>query len=435
MAQATAHAYPQLPHARIYPNHAHLATEVLAEAGHSGKAADRILGATLREQRRLGGRDRRIVRELVFFSLKYRGWLAFLANPTTDTPEATPANRLIGAALATAGRLDTVLAEQLSLDAGFADQIQQNMRIGTQNRPGYARYNLGPLNLTLFSQFPRGLRSRINEALLARAPVDIRFRHRQGSAVTAFLHHLDQQRISHEPIEGLPQARRIYHNPNLTQHKSFKQGLFDIQDAGSQWICELLDVRANHRVLDSCAGAGGKSLNLADRTQKPLLAADVDPQRLARLTIRADRMRVGGIKTLSHDGAARPTPASFGTFDRILIDAPCSGSGTWRRHPEGRFINPDIPSLQQLQYNLLSNMAERLAPGGLLMYATCSLWQEENEQIVERFLTEHPQWQLAPIAEHQPVPSGCDRSGMLRLRPDTHGCDGFFAARLMRRPV
>jgi 16S rRNA (cytosine967-C5)-methyltransferase len=125
--------------------------------------------------------------------------------------------------------------------------------------------------------------------------------------------------------------------------------------------------------------------------------------------------------------ATQPLPADLAGFDRVLIDAPCSGSGTWRRHPELRWAGIDWAGLARTQQALLAHGAEAVRPGGRVVYATCSLWHEENEDIVVAFLETHPDWRLErPDPER--LPAGAVTDDMARLRPDRDGCDGFFIA-------
>jgi 16S rRNA (cytosine967-C5)-methyltransferase len=194
------------------------------------------------------------------------------------------------------------------------------------------------------------------------------------------------------------------------------------------------------RVVDFCAGAGGKTLALAAgmHNRGHLIACDVSDKRLERATQRLRRAGISIVqrKTLSgeRDKWVKRHAASF---DRVFVDAPCTGTGTWRRNPDAkwRLSEKDVTELAELQASILASAARLVEPGGRLIYATCSLLYEENEAQVERFLAATAEFTLLPIAQvwRQTIGGKCPCAGdMLRLTPAKHGTDGFFAAVLER---
>ncbi|MGC6486066.1 MAG: RsmB/NOP family class I SAM-dependent RNA methyltransferase, partial [Planctomycetota bacterium] len=223
--------------------------------------------------------------------------------------------------------------------------------------------------------------------------------------------------------------------------RAFRDGWFEQQDEASQLAVALTAPPPRGRVLDLCAGSGGKTLGVAAAlgNRGAVLAADVHAGRLRELRGRLGRAGADNVTPhlLQGDGA---DVASFATgCDRILVDAPCTGTGSWRRRPQARVAvtEQDLPALRRTQRDLLDRAASWLKPGARLVYATCSLLPEENVDQVRWVTSRHSELEPVRVAE---ILGGAaarritDSSGMfLQLRPDLHGCDGFFAA-VLRRP-
>ena len=218
----------------------------------------------------------------------------------------------------------------------------------------------------------------------------------------------------------------------------------EVQDEGSQLLALLADARPGLAVCDLCAGAGGKTLALgaAMGGQGRLVAADVDPGRLAAARPRLRRAGLSGVELQRLEGAGDPwLAAQAGGFDRVLVDAPCSGTGTWRRSPDARWrLDPQrLEALQTTQDELLRTAAALVAPGGRLVYATCSLLPAENEERVAAFLARQPGFAPLPVeavwaealGTAGPPEAACHAGG-LRLTPARHGTDGFCLAILER---
>ncbi len=214
----------------------------------------------------------------------------------------------------------------------------------------------------------------------------------------------------------------------LTELGAFKQGLFFIQDPGSTLVTQYAAIPADSIVADLCAAPGGKALELS-REARSVIAADRSVARLARVVDNRDRLEARNILVIAADArfsAIRPV-------DAVLLDAPCTGTGTFRRHPDARWRLrvSDLAVMSAVQSSLLRAAATVVAPGGLLVYSTCSLEPEENEEQVESFLADNPDWNLeAPPAGA--VPAETIDAGYLRVLPQLHGSDGAFAARLRR---
>ena len=188
-------------------------------------------------------------------------------------------------------------------------------------------------------------------------------------------------------------------------------------------------IPAGAKVADLCAAPGGKTVELA-RTASYVTAADSSEARLVRLQETIDRLELDHVTAVVSD--ARDA-AQLGTFDAVLVDAPCTGTGTFRRHPDARWRlrTSDLAVMGATQRAVLRAAAQAVAPGGLLIYSTCSLEPEENDAQVESFLADNPGWTLEPPPEGS-VPASVLDAGRLRVLPQRHGTDGSFAARLRR---
>ena len=215
---------------------------------------------------------------------------------------------------------------------------------------------------------------------------------------------------------------------SLTELGAFKQGLFFVQDPGSTLVTQYAAIPAGAVVADLCAAPGGKSLELS-RTAKVVLAADRSPQRLVRLLENRARLEAHNIYVVAADSRAPVIKAA----DAVLIDVPCTGTGTFRRHPDARWRLrvSDLSLMSVLQASILRAAAEVVKPGGLLIYSTCSLEPEENELRVADFLAKNSEWTLEPPPAGA-VPAETVDGGYLRVLPQVHGSDGAFAARLRR---
>jgi 16S rRNA (cytosine967-C5)-methyltransferase len=219
--------------------------------------------------------------------------------------------------------------------------------------------------------------------------------------------------------------------------------LVEVQDEGSQLAALLLGAEAGMRVCDFCAGAGGKTLALAAAMQNrgQIYALDVSEARLKREKVRVVRAGVQNVARKLLTGHRDPwVKRHKASFDRVLVDAPCSGSGTWRRNPDAKWrLTPaDIAELVVLQHDILASAARLVRSGGRLLYVTCSLLPEENEAQAAAFLNEQPDFRAASIAEswgrivEAGMAAGAPPGQTLTLTPAGHGTDGFFMAMFER---
>ncbi|MGH7109770.1 MAG: RsmB/NOP family class I SAM-dependent RNA methyltransferase [Stellaceae bacterium] len=280
-------------------------------------------------------------------------------------------------------------------------------------------------------------------ALNASAPVDLRVNSLKGDRETA-RQRLAAEGVAAAPTPFSPLGLRLKQRVPLSGLAAFRGGLIEVQDEGSQLATLLADARPGMRVVDFCAGAGGKTLALAAQmgNRGKLLALDVSSRRLERAGVRLRRAGVGNAERRALSGERDPWVRHHKeSFDRVFVDAPCLGTGTWRRNPDAKWrMGPrDLAELVLRQRDILASAARLVRPGGRLVYATCSLLCEEDEDQIEAFLAGAPDFIPVPAAAvwRETIggtpPAGSGR--YLRLSPARHGTDGFFVAIFERRPA
>lgn len=278
------------------------------------------------------------------------------------------------------------------------------------------------------------------EALNKAAPTDIRVNPRKTSR-NALKNMLTEHDIRSEPTPHAPHALRVEGRPALKALNLFKEGYFEFQDEGSQLITSLVAFKEPRTILDLCAGAGGKTVHLGCllNEKSQITATDIQPKRLLEAKKRAQK---AGLKNITFIDYPEHNPAilleAHPQFECVLVDAPCTGSGTWRRKPElkWRLQREDIASMARLQEKILARASLLVCPGGNLIYVTCSIFYEENESIVENFLANHAHYEMTPIQERLtslPEAEEGMSSPYLFLSPHKTKTDGFFAARLRRK--
>ena len=213
----------------------------------------------------------------------------------------------------------------------------------------------------------------------------------------------------------------------------FADGKVTIQDEAASLVADVFDLSGDEQVLDACSAPGGKTIQIAERLSTgSVTALDIHPKKLNLVKQNAERMGVASrIKTIALDAKKTNTFFSDQQFDRILVDAPCSGLGLLRRKPEIRYgkSQKDLENLQQIQLAILDSVSKVLAKKGELVYSTCTITHEEDEDVIEQFLADHPQFELLPFE----LPNISTETGMLKILPDSFGSDGFFIAKLKLR--
>lgn len=369
---------------------------IVAAAREGGAAADTLIARYFATRRYAGSKDRRAVRELVYAAIRKLG--------------EPPANgRAAMLALAAA---DPAIAATFDGSPHGPAPIGGNEIAATPGvLPAWLEERLGAT----------GLNEQEQAALVERAPLDVRVNTLR--AAPADIAARIEESVA---IDGLPAALRL---PAGTDLAPFA-GLVEPQDAGSQAVTLAAEATPGLTVLDLCAGAGGKTLALAAAMQNQgrIIAADVDRARLSRLAPRAATAGVTIAETRLLDPGREAAALADVAADVVLVDAPCSGTGTWRRNPEARWrlTTARLDRLVATQAHVLAVGARATAPGGALVYVACSLLDEEGAAQVDAFLRAHPDWQAEPLA----LPLGRAHGAGLRLTPAYDGSDGFFVARL-----
>lgn len=375
--------------------------EVIAAVREDGPPADVIVARYFKRRRYAGSKDRRAVRDMVFRAIRRS------AEPPSNGRAA-----VLG--LATD---DPALSELFGQERGPEPILQNEGASPPGLVPNWIQSELSPL--ASVDEWP---------SLLERAPLDLRVNASRASR-DELLHLFD----GGSPTPLSPWGIRVPPDTKVDNHIAVKDGRVEIQDEGSQLVALACQARDGEHILDLCAGAGGKSLALAAAAPAAvILATDSNRARLSKLEPRAAR---AGAKIMTRLLNPPRELEDLGDWreaaDLVLVDAPCSGSGTWRRSPEGRWrlTPPRLERLLAVQQRLLEIGAEMVKPGGRLVYAVCSLLSREGPGQIERFLGQRSSWISAdtPIAAGRP-----DGAGRL-LTPAHDGTDGFFVARL-RRP-
>jgi 16S rRNA (cytosine967-C5)-methyltransferase len=428
------------------------AIDLLGDLGQSGAPADKIVAEYFRAHRYIGAKDRRAIADLVYLVLRRRAsldwWLARFAQ------NAEPARGRVIAALVLFDHWDTARigsafdgesrhpARLAPEETAFVLGLAGRQGIDHPEQPPWVRYELPEwLYAKLKDAFGARLESELT-ALMREASFDLRVNglkgtREEGRAALA----AEGFEVVPTPLSpvGLRLARRIA----IGATKAFREGLVEVQDEGSQLAALLLGAEPGMRVCDFCAGAGGKTLALAAAMQNrgQIYALDVSEARLKREKVRVVRAGVQNVARKLLTGHRDPwVKRHKASFDRVLVDAPCSGSGTWRRNPDAKWrLTPaDLAELAVLQHDILASAARLLRPGGRLLYVTCSLLPEENEAQAAAFLNEHSDFRASSIAEAWERIVGAQAAGgvppgeTLMLTPAGHGTDGFFMAMFER---
>ena len=249
------------------------------------------------------------------------------------------------------------------------------------------------------------------------------------------LDQLRAEKIRAIPTSFSPVGIVISDPPPLTTWGLLQSGLLQVQDEAAQLVSLLLTPQPGERVLDLCAAPGGKTTHLAQlmEDQGEIMAMDVSQNKLGLLQENCRRLGIALVQTMTHD-ATTPLPFPRASFNRVLVDVPCTGLGTLRRNPDGkwRVKEADIPRLQKIQRAILAQASTMVKKEGVLVYSTCTMTSEENEGVIEAFLSERKEFRLEDVSPS--LPPGCeclvDSTGYLRTLPSRHGMDGFFAARI-----
>jgi 16S rRNA (cytosine967-C5)-methyltransferase len=412
--------------------------------------ADRVLERVLRRETRLYSNERRAIAERVYSALRRKATFDFVIEQA-----------LGGKAQAlTSAERDTIrLALVRFADGEERTRIEADAGLRFDQRAVLDAWTALPTRLATMNPLQRlmvegSLPDFLARPLLLELDLDeslalMRVLNQRGPLTARvnllkttrdqLIEALKSEGVTAKPTPLSPVGLRLEGHANAFGLAAFQRGEFELQDEGSQLLALLLGAKPKEHVVDACAGAGGKTLALAAamHNQGEIWALDTDAPRLEELKPRARRAGATSIRSLkiSADEKALTELAELvGKADRVLIDSPCSGVGALRRNPDARWrLQPeDIPRFQKTQATLLRRYAQLVRPGGLLVYATCSLLRAENEEVVEPFVAEAKNFSVVPVAELLELPESARSGPHLRLWPQRHGTDGFFAAAFRR---
>jgi 16S rRNA (cytosine967-C5)-methyltransferase len=418
------------------------------------RPADATANDFFRARRYIGGGDRRAVNELAWSVVRQRLRLDWWLGRIRCRPTA---RMLVAAALLLDQGLD--LAQVLASFPGgqyaaeplstLEERLLRQLDAGRGGAGGVIHPEMPEaIRLDLPDWVLPGFRARFGErlpeeaaAMEREAPLDLRanlLKTTREEAAAA----LAAEGIETELTPFSPWGLRLPQRRPVTQTRAFTEGLIEVQDEGSQLIALLTDARPGMRVVDLCAGAAGKTLALAGamRNRGRITACDVSAPRLEGAVKRLRRAGADNVERHLLAPGDRWAKRRAGQFDRVLVDAPCTGTGTWRRNPDAR-LRTDSTALAELcikQAEILGRAADLVRPGGRLVYATCSLLPEEDEAQIEAFLGRHPDFAPFPLADAWAEAGGTGappaEGPYLVTSPARHGTDGFFAAILQRQP-
>ncbi|MES2695735.1 MAG: RsmB/NOP family class I SAM-dependent RNA methyltransferase [Verrucomicrobiota bacterium] len=368
---------------------------------HTDQALPAAIQKLLSSEKAFGSRDRRLYRELIYTTIRHLPWI----EPLLDAQPEEALRRIAW----------------LAADTPATHAFRAEFATGTPPEGDKAEL----LPAWFRAHCPELFSPPELATQLRRAPLWLRLQTDRPEAVLA---EFETRGWRTRPSPLLPAALEVLDEADVTQSEAWTRGAIEVQDLGSQLLLESIGIAPGGRWLDACAGAGGKSLQLG-RLLGPkgtVEAYDIRPSALTELQHRAIRARIQNIRTLPPS-----TTIAAGAYDGILVDAPCSGSGTWRRSPHLKWATTPavIAERAALQASLLAQFSAAVRPGGRLVYATCSLSSEENESVVAAFLKAHPDFAPASFARtFDAIP----RDAGLLFLPSRHDTDGFYVASLLR---
>lgn len=378
------------------------AIEILDDV-QGGTAAEQALTRWARQSRYAGSGDRAAVRDHVFSALRCLRSFASLGGA------ATGRGLMIGLLRNQSADLDTIFCDLGYAPAALSDEERESGQTPVKDAE---RLDVPDWLWPLFQSALDGEAESVATVLQHRAPIHCRV-NLAKTDIAAAIEQMAEDGITSVAHPTTPTALTVTQgHRRIRQSSAYETGLVELQDAGSQSVVNALPLRDDMRVLDYCAGGGGKALAMAARARLDLYAHDLAPERMKDLPERATRAGAQ-ISMLSTDDLT-----DAGVFDLVLCDAPCSGSGSWRRAPQAKWnLTPErLQELKNTQHDILQKAAKLTSPNGVLVYVTCSILREENVDSVNRFLETNPGWKVI----YQKT---------LAVAEDT---DGFFTTHLIR---
>ena len=436
-----------IPSARI-----NATIEILEKVGRSSLNVDRVTLSYFRQRRFAGAKDRSFIIKLVYRlvrnRIKINWWLDSLSLAISPRSQV-----IAGLALFNDGPIEDIedLFKEGEHSTGLLDDEEGNLikelvtqSIFNEKMPDNVKYECPDwIADRLRPIYGNDLNSHL-EALNTEASFDLRLNTLTNPNREGIRQALKRQGLKTELTTYSPFGLRSNRRQRLDGTKYFKSGLIEVQDEGSQLAALLVGAAPGMQIIDFCTGSGGKALVMGGLMQNTgrIVAMEVSQNRLKQAGIRISRAGLHNIeRKLISDENDKKIKRLTKKFDRVLVDAPCTGTGTWRRDPDTRakYSDLDLENMMSLQDRILASAARLTKPGGCLVYVTCSLLREENEDRIIALLSRRKDYKIVPIPkiwdEQVTVKGGgkCPtNSEMLRLTPKEHNTDGFFAAVLRR---
>jgi 16S rRNA (cytosine967-C5)-methyltransferase len=416
--------------------------DLLGEVLKSDAPADGVVSSFFRNRRFIGAKDRKAIASQLWRILRSRAKLIWGLKADHATA------RLLVIA-------DLIYAESKNVDALTGPF--SGAKYEPEPMTGYERKTAEKFAATDWSKMPRHVRHELPEWLLERfdrafgeladnelnalgqeAGLDLRA-NTLKSTRDEVLERLSAEELAPMLTPYSPWGLRLPARIAIGAHAGFQEGIMEVQDEASQLCALLVDAQSGMAVLDLCAGAGGKTLAIAATMANKgrLIACDVSVKRLERSKLRLRRAGVHNATLRILEEHDKWVGRQAGAFDRVLVDAPCSGTGAWRRNPDARWRleTANLVNLKATQDQVLDQAAPLVKTGGRLIYATCSLLPEENTERVTQFLHRHSEFKVLPVPDVWKGLLGSDcpvPHDFLTLTPARHGTDGFFVAILAR---
>jgi 16S rRNA (cytosine967-C5)-methyltransferase len=378
--------------------------------------ADKVLEKTFKFNKQLGSRDRKWIADLFYNVVRWQRRLCYQLS-LSDAVNLTDLGNMVG-----------------------LQWLTQNPSLSPPDLPRFPEWDLGEIlkavaiqefpSLAIEQSFPDWIHELCKQqfpdqwasmavSLNEKSPVDLRVNTLKITR-PELMKKLAEEEILTTEIPNSLVGLTLKERKNVFQTKSFLAGCFEVQDRASQKVAPLVDPQPGERVIDACAGAGGKTLHLASlmKNKGKIISMDIHEWKLNELRKRCIRNGVDIVETRLVD--SKFSPRQKESAHRVLLDVPCSGLGVLRRNPDTKWkLNPEkLNELLRLQAQLLDEYSEMVKPQGVLVYATCSFLRSENEQQVDSFLSRNPGWELKEL---------------VRVNPDQGLGDGFFAAKIQRK--